>query len=193
MSATLIATQARYGDDLDPEVWAYQNEDNERVMIEESHLSNMHQTASMSRGRLPVSSPGLDRGSLSPRNRSLVNPSESELDEQSPMTSDGRGRKMNGSSPRTRSNSKGPPKSPTGNDPITIFLRDSASGEETYFSLRYRSTLRIVFTVFAERKSLKQESLQFSFNGQTLTGYETPYSLGLEDRARIDVAMMRRN
>ena len=84
------------------------------------------------------------------------------------------------------------PKSPSGNDPITIFLRDSNSGEETYFSLRYRSTLRIVFTVFAERKSLNQESLKFSFNGQQLTGYETPYSLGLEDRARIDVQIAQR-
>merc|ERR1711933_19416 len=34
---TKIAFQARYGDDLDPEVWAYLNEDNERVMIEDSH------------------------------------------------------------------------------------------------------------------------------------------------------------
>ena len=93
------------------------------------------------------------------------------------------------SPPAQRSLSKGPrsPKSPAGNEPITIFLRDSTSGEETYFSLRYRSTLRIVFTVFAERKGLSQENLKFSFNSQALTGYETPYSLGLEDRARIDV------
>jgi Ubiquitin-2 like Rad60 SUMO-like len=95
---------------------------------------------------------------------------------------------------RTRSMSKGPrsPKSPTGNDPITIFLRDTNSGEETYFSLRYRSTLRIVFTVFAERKGLSQENLKFSYNNQVLTGYETPYSLGLEDRARIDVQIGQR-
>ena len=95
---------------------------------------------------------------------------------------------------RTRSLSKGPrsPKSPTGNDPITIFLRDTNSGEETYFSLRYRSTLRIVFTVFAERKGLSQENLKFSYNNQVLTGYETPYSLGLEDRARIDVQIGQR-
>lgn len=95
---------------------------------------------------------------------------------------------------RTRSMSKGPrsPKSPTGNDPITIFLRDTNSGEETYFSLRYRSTLRIVFTVFAERKGLSQDNLKFSYNNQVLTGYETPYSLGLEDRARIDVQIGQR-
>jgi len=92
-------------------------------------------------------------------------------------------------SPRPRPATKTPPKSPTGNDPITIFLRDQTTGEETYFSLRYRSTLRIVFTVFAERKGLSQDSLKFSFNGQSLTGYETPYSLGLEDRARIDVSI----
>jgi len=204
---TKIAFQARYGDDLDPEVWAYHSlDDNERVMIEESNMSNMHIAGgSISRGRLPVagltsvgglSSPGpaMERASLSPRGRSLVQPSDSELEEQSPMTVEGRGRKVGASSPRNRSSSKNPPKSPTGNDPITIFLRDQATGEETYFSLRYRSTLRIVFTVFAERKSLNQESLKFGFNGQTLTGYETPYSLGLEDRARIDVSIVgRRN
>jgi hypothetical protein len=95
---------------------------------------------------------------------------------------------------RVRSASKTPqtPKSPQGNDPITIFLRDQTTGEETYFSLRYRSTLRIVFTVFAERKGLSQENLKFSFNAQSLTGYETPYSLGLEDRARIDVQIGQR-
>ena len=101
----------------------------------------------------------------------------------------GRGISRHRSPPAQRTLSKTPrsPKSPTGNEPITIFLRDSNSGEETYFSLRYRSTLRIVFTVFAERKGLSQENLKFSFNSQVLTGYETPYSLGLEDRARIDV------
>ena len=135
----------------------------------------------------------VDRHSLSPRggrNSALIVSSD---DEKSPMID------HQASSPRsprqsTRTAPKQPrsPKSPSGNDPITIFLRDSNSGEETYFSLRYRSTLRIVFTVFAERKGLSQENLKFSFNGQTLTGYETPYSLGLEDRARIDVLIGQR-
>jgi len=90
---------------------------------------------------------------------------------------------------RGRSSISSPkPTSPTGsNEPITIFLRDQESGEETYFSLRYKSTLRIVFTVFAERRGLNQDALKFSFNGQELTGYETPHSLNLDDRAKIDV------
>lgn len=232
VKTTKIAFQARYGDDLDPEVWVYPSaEENERVMIEENphHTHHHHQPATtLPRGRLPVAgiatpgmnpgmgqamSPGMsqgmssqspsqpherstierggqamthDRASLSPRGRSLVVSSD---EEQSPITDRGRKLGQANTSPRQRSSSKNPPKSPTGNDPITIFLRDQSTGEETYFSLRYRSTLRIVFTVFAERKGLSQDSLKFSFNGQSLTGYETPYSLGLEDRARIDVAI----
>ena len=191
INTTKIAFQARYGDDLDPEVWIYGLEEVDRAIIDEpqgpGHLS---------RGRLPVAGFGgmeqqipqmtqqMQQQTLSPRGRSMVTAEEDE----SPI-----GRKQVGTaSPRNRATSKTPPKSPTGNDPITIFLRDQSTGEETYFSLRYRSTLRIVFTVFAERKGLSQDSLKFGFNGQSLTGYETPYSLGLEDRARIDVSIGNR-
>jgi len=198
INTTKIAFQARYGDDLDPEVWIYGLEDVDRGVIDEPS-TNGH----ISRGRLPVSgyvggehighqpqlgqlTQQMQQQTLSPRGRSLVATEEDE----SPI-----GRKSTPVSPRQRSASKAtPPKSPTGNDPITIFLRDQSTGEETYFSLRYRSTLRIVFTVFAERKGLSQDSLKFGYNGQSLTGYETPYSLGLEDRARIDVSIgSRRN
>jgi hypothetical protein len=234
INTTKIAFQARYGDDLDPEVWIYGLEEVDRVIIDEpqGNIGAGH----FSRGRLPVagiaptggesirgenhqphhqqppqySQPQytqqhppqqpmqqqMQQQTLSPRGRSLVVSSE---DDESPIMdrSGGRASKMASqgpASPRNRATSKTPPKSPTGNDPITIFLRDQSTGEETYFSLRYRSTLRIVFTVFAERKGLSQDSLKFSFNGQSLTGYETPYSLGLEDRARIDVSIgSRRN
>ena len=200
INTTKIAFQARYGDDLDPEVWIYGLEEVDRAIIEEPQGPGY-----MSRGRLPVA--GLSMGdhmqqqtqqmtqqmqqqTLSPRGRSLV---VSEEDE-SPIGRSKMQQAPGPASPRARATSKTPPKSPTGNDPITIFLRDQSTGEETYFSLRYRSTLRIVFTVFAERKGLSQDSLKFSFNGQSLTGYETPYSLGLEDRARIDVSIgSRRN
>jgi len=232
IKTTKIAFQARYGDDLDPDVWIYHTpEDTERELLINEQVNTYHQLATGGgpRGRLPVAGIAAsaamsmqngidrmpppqqhmtptqptptaannndrnsfgdnrsmmhDRGSLSPRGRSLVAASEEE--QSSPIKT---------TSPRQRSGSKNPPKSPTGNDPITIFLRDQSTGEETYFSLRYRSTLRIVFTVFAERKGLSQDSLKFSFNGQSLTGYETPYSLGLEDRARIDVSITgRRN
>ena len=235
INTTKIAFQARYGDDLDPEVWIYGLEEVDRVIIDEPQGGGGggHH---LSRGRLPVAgiamSPAdalrerqehqtpqqhhhhmppqqhmshqhmqqqqqmqqMQQQTLSPRGRSLVVSSE---DDESPiMERNGRAKMANQgpASPRNRAASKTPPKSPTGNDPITIFLRDQSTGEETYFSLRYRSTLRIVFTVFAERKGLSQDSLKFSFNGQSLTGYETPYSLGLEDRARIDVSIgSRRN
>jgi len=194
---TKIAFQARYGNDLDPDVWDFGTPDVDTTALDHhDHIPGDHHTSSTPRGMLPVAgavammASGGSRSHASPRNgtRSLV--VDSELDD----ADRGRPRSPPSSGTRARSLSKGPrsPKSPTGNDPITIFLRDSTTGEETYFSLRYRSTLRIVFTVFAERKGLSQENLKFSFNGQSLTGYETPYSLGLEDRARIDVQVGQR-
>jgi hypothetical protein len=207
VKTTKIAFQARYGSDLDMEVWDFGHTDSEPMNVEGDEASQAN--ISTPRGRLPVAginAPMMDRGldrergmdrgvgnSLSPRNRGLVGNSDLD-DTASTIVGDRPVPVLRNPSPtRTRSASKTPtPKSPQGNDPITIFLRDQATGEETYFSLRYRSTLRIVFTVFAERKGLSQDNLKFSFNAQSLTGYETPYSLGLEDRARIDVQIGQR-
>jgi hypothetical protein len=146
---TKIAFQARYGDDLDSDVWDFGDDwspatmQNEQTVVRPSDLS-IAISQNMRGGRLPVAA----------------------------------------------GEAKGSPGTPgAGNEPITIFLRDLATGEETYFSLRYKSTLRIVFTVFAERRGLNQDLLKFSFDGQQLTGYETPQSLGLDDRARVDVSI----
>jgi hypothetical protein len=213
LKTTKIAFQARYGQDQDPEVWDYGQQDTDAMAIDPDEMFPTHHphysqqatlnasTPTTPRGRLPVA--GVDhtiattvphsmspaRG-MSPRARSLVVSSD---DESSPVTGEPAGRTSRSRSPPRRTSvNKSPvsPKSPSGNEPITIFLRDQVSGEETYFSLRYRSTLRIVFTVFAERKGLNQDSLKYTYNGQNLTGYETPYSLGLEDRARIDVQIV---
>lgn len=204
-----IAYQARYGCSLDGDVWDFL-ESRERVTIdeEENHPAVIvNPPSSTPRGRLPIAGIGrdivdVDRDpSLSPRRRPLViNTSVDEaveqqaplqqrsptvMIEQSPAPSPSR---VTPSQTRSVSKPSRPAISgPSENDPITIFLRDSISGEETYFSLRYRSTLRIVFTVYGERKGWSQGELNFSHNGQILTGYETPLSLGLEDRARIDV------
>ena len=200
IKTTKIAFQARYGSDLDPDVWDFGQTDSDTVIDTDNAAEQPPHSAVTPRGMLPVAAVGLARNaSLSPRGRSLMINSDDEgrspldIATHGSMAADrGRGNSRPRSPPaQQRSLSKGPrsPKSPSGNEPITIFLRDSNSGEETYFSLRYRSTLRIVFTVFAERKGLSQENLKFSFNSQVLTGYETPYSLGLEDRARIDVTV----
>lgn len=199
IKTTKIAFQARYGADLDPDVWDFGQTDLDTIIDTDGAApEHVHSGGGTTpRGMLPVAGVVPRNASLSPRARSLmVNSDEEgrsplEIQTHGSMADRGRGARARSppASTRTRSLSKGPrsPKSPTGNEPITIFLRDSNSGEETYFSLRYRSTLRIVFTVFAERKGLSQENLKFGFNSQVLTGYETPYSLGLEDRARIDV------
>lgn len=157
---TQIAFQARYGSDLDQDVWDFGDDWNKDTMAKPS-MSKKFDSIDTSRGRLPVANRGdgdVPRGATSPR----------------------------------RVNAAKAPTSPGGNEPITIFLRDQNTNEETYFSLRYKSTLRIVFTVFAERRGLNQDSLKFTYNGQQLTGYETPHSLALDDRARIDVHIDQR-
>lgn len=205
IKTTKIAFQARYGGDMDPDVWDYGFSDSEAHAIDVEDGNSLHHggaSAPTMRGRLPVA--GIAAMAISgmqnhqTQSNSTVEPNMSPRSRVTPATVEEESPIMNRpSSPirqtvrsataSTNKSTPRSPKSPSGNDPITIFLRDSNSGEETYFSLRYRSTLRIVFTVFAERKGLNQDSLKFSFNGQSLTGYETPYSLGLEDRARIDV------
>ena len=165
---TKIAFQARYGDDLDQDVWDFGDGWNTENLKDFKPTTKTVATSQPTspRGRLPVASIAGD---------------------------DGRGTPSR-STPRTVPKSPVPTVgTPGSNEPITIFLRDVNTGEETYFSLRYKSTLRIVFTVFAERRGLNQEHLKFTYNGQSLTGYETPHSLGLDDRARIDVSIQRRS
>ena len=180
---TKIAFQARYGDDLDQDVWDFGDEWSSDVKGN-LHKSLGGDSVPSPRGRLPVAPvAGDDAMAASARSRASGHA-------MNPMTV----------STPSRAGTRATPKSPApsgtgtpgGNEPITIFLRDSNTGEETYFSLRYKSTLRIVFTVFAERRGLNQDLLKFTYNGQTLTGYETPHSLALEDRARIDVTIQRR-
>jgi Ubiquitin-2 like Rad60 SUMO-like len=237
MKTTKIAFQARYGSDLDHEVWDFGQAEIDMIAVEPAEVVVndvvANEPVSTPRGMLPVAtvarlavhSPPRGRQMLLTPNNVMVDDGRAASLERSSIAergmpssgdrrqsieiqqdrsimnrdslTDRQSSRANSPPPvttRTRSLSKGPrsPKSPTGNDPITIFLRDTNSGEETYFSLRYRSTLRIVFTVFAERKGLSQENLKFSYNNQVLTGYETPYSLGLEDRARIDVQIGQR-
>lgn len=171
---TQIAFQARYGDDLDHDVWDFGDDWNKESMAKPEPIKKPEVTESIvSRGRLPVAGHGMSVADVSlGASRGIA------------------------ASPRrvgTTASQKTPMSaSPGGNEPITIFLRDQNTGEETYFSLRYKSTLRIVFTVFAERRGLNQDLLKFSYNGQQLTGYETPHSLSLEDRARIDVQISQR-
>lgn len=195
VQTTKIAFQARYGDDLDQEVWDFGDAWNKTTMKADTRSVNVvdHHESVSPRGRLPVASVAGD----SPSRHSHLAAVESEEDD-GPITnvSHGRANTRTISTASPRAAARASPKSsgvtPSGNEPITIFLRDQNTGEETYFSLRYKSTLRIVFTVFAERRGLNQDLLKFSFDNQTLTGYETPHSLGLDDRARIDVLIGQR-
>jgi len=165
IQTTKIAFQARYGDDLDSHVWDFGDDWSPAIMQSEQPIKQSDASVSLLH---------------TPRGRLPVAAGEA---------------KGNGAPPQGITTPAKSPSTPAagGNEPITIFLRDSATGEETYFSLRYKSTLRIVFTVFAERRGLNQDLLKFNFDGQQLNGYETPHSLGLDDRARIDVAIGSRS
>jgi hypothetical protein len=195
VQTTKIAFQARYGDDLDQEVWDFGDEWNKTTMMADTRitLADDRPTITTPRGRLPVASVA-DSGVESEEDDGpITNASHGRTNTRTINTTSPRAAAR--ASPSARSVPQKSPSSgvtPSGNEPITIFLRDQNTGEETYFSLRYKSTLRIVFTVFAERRGLNQDLLKFSFNNQTLTGYETPHSLGLDDRARIDVLIGQR-
>lgn len=178
---TKIAFQARYGDDLDQDVWDFGDEWSSDAKGN-IHKSLGSDSVPSPRGRLPVAPVAGDDAMASASRRVSGHT-------MNPMTVSTPSRAGSRATPKSPAPSTG---TPGGNEPITIFLRDSNTGEETYFSLRYKSTLRIVFTVFAERRGLNQDLLKFTYNGQTLTGYETPHSLALEDRARIDVTIQRR-
>ena len=167
ITTTQIAFQARYGDDLDNKVWDFGDNWNKDAMSKPMLNKKFDAVDTTSRGRLPVANMGDTDGAGRGRSASVPRGAASP-------------RRVNASKAASTA-------SPGGNEPITIFLRDQNTSEETYFSLRYKSTLRIVFTVFAERRGLNQDSLKFTYNGQQLTGYETPHSLALDDRARIDV------
>lgn len=163
---TQIAFQARYGDDLDQDVWDFGDDWSRDTMSSPNPIKKFESLHVSSHGRLPVGRVDSDEGGRLPVSN-LADTDESRepaLAKTPSLASPG-----------------------GGNAPITVFLRDQKSGEETYFSLRYKSTLKILFAVFAERRGLNQESIRFSYRGQQLTGSETPYSLALEDRARIDV------
>jgi len=188
---TKIAFQARYGDDLDQDVWDFGDDDGRPPVKEQTKIVSEPASMSTPRGRLPVAFiSGEDDVESSPiAHVSRGRPSARSMG--SAVASSPNASRRQQSSTRSIPQ-KSPAAAPAGNEPITIFLRDQNTGEETYFSLRYKSTLRIVFTVFAERRGLNQDLLKFSYKGQTLTGYETPHSLSLDDRARIDVIIGQR-
>jgi hypothetical protein len=180
ISTTKIAFQARYGDDLDQDVWDFGDGWNTENLMDFKPTKSVAGSQAMSThtGRLPVASNVVHNEGHADQGR-VAAPTNTTPSRTTPRSV-------------PRSPAPGTPGTPGSNEPITIFLRDSNTGEETYFSLRYKSTLRIVFTVFAERRGLSQDSLKFTFNGQSLTGYETPHSLALDDRARVDVSILRR-
>jgi hypothetical protein len=61
--------------------------------------------------------------------------------------------------------------SPQGNDPITIFCATQPLAKK-HFTSGTEALFVSFLTAFAERKGLSQENLKFSFDAQSLTGYE---------------------
>jgi hypothetical protein len=196
ITTTKIAFQARYGDDLDQDVWDFGDDWNKETLKAEQPIKTVSipepTPSTTPRGRLPVASVA---GEVEEDDGPIMHVSRGRTTSgRATMSSPSQGSRRPAATTSRTASQKSPSgaAAPSGNEPITIFLRDQQTGEETYFSLRYKSTLRIVFTVFAERRGLNQDHLKFSYNGQTLTGYETPHSLALDDRARVDVLIGQR-
>jgi hypothetical protein len=171
---TKIAFQARFADDMDCDIWDWG--DIENGMNEAKALGvNCGSAPNTPAGRLPVA-PGTR---VPARHITLSEDSDDTPQKYTRSSSPAR---------RAVSPTRGRTTTPEGNDPLTIYLKDK-EGDQTYFSLRYRIPFRVMFAVYAERKDVDQEKLVFTYNGKPLTGFETPYSVGMEEGEHIDVAV----
>jgi small ubiquitin-related modifier len=72
-------------------------------------------------------------------------------------------------------------------DTLTLCVRDVATGEETFFKVRYSTAMDIIFTAYATRKGVDKAVLLFQTDGRLVPGNATPELLGLKDADRIDV------
>jgi len=77
------------------------------------------------------------------------------------------------------------PEVPTGNEPITIRVRDQ-TGEETYFKIKKTTKMEKVFQTYAQRKGVQSSSLRFLLDGERIMGDQTPKQLELDDQDQID-------
>jgi hypothetical protein len=222
IKTTKIAFQARFADDMDQDVWNWGEIEYgiDEAMPMDVELHGAHLAAPTTpTGRLPVAQVDRSNDNASPTRYhnattshfTKVTPTDMDSDDESTPRKFTRGvsptrtpsqqpphRSMSPVRARAhalaaRATSLSPkPSTPTANDPITIYLKDKETGDQTYFSLRYRIPFRVMFAVYAERKNIDQEKLQFSFNGQPLTGFETPYSIGMDEGEHIDVLVNKR-
>ncbi|VEU42005.1 unnamed protein product [Pseudo-nitzschia multistriata] len=73
----------------------------------------------------------------------------------------------------------------TGNEPITIRVRDQ-TGEETFFKIKKTTKMSKVFGTYANRKGVQLSSLRFLLDGERIEPDQTPKMLELDDQDQID-------
>ena len=64
---------------------------------------------------------------------------------------------------------------------LTIRMK-AQNGEETYFKVKLSTSIRKVFSAYAQRKGVPVASLGFSIGGKPVAGDETVFTLGLKDQ-----------
>lgn len=80
-----------------------------------------------------------------------------------------------------------PPEAPT---PNTVSIRVvSSNGDEMFFKIKKTTKLSKLFDAYTSRKDLKPDSIKFLFDGNRLSGDQTPESLDMEDNDVIDAML----
>ncbi len=75
-------------------------------------------------------------------------------------------------------------------DTITIVLSDQAS-EKMHFKVKKETKFQKVFDAYATRLGVPTTSLTFRFDGERITGENTPKMLEMEDEDMIEVLMQQ--
>ena len=73
---------------------------------------------------------------------------------------------------------------------ITIVLSDQA-GEKMQFKMKRETKFQKVFDAYASRLGVPENSLTFRFDGERITGENTPKMLEMQDEDMIEVLMQQ--
>ena len=67
----------------------------------------------------------------------------------------------------------------------------SQTGSETFFKIKQTTPLIKLMTAFCDKSGVTMNSVRFLFDGNRITGSETPAKLNMEDEDVIDVVLQQ--
>ena len=65
-------------------------------------------------------------------------------------------------------------------------------GSETHFTIRKTTPLRKLMSAWSQKENLERDDCCFLYNGQRLTGYETPVKLDMEEGDLVDASLIQK-